>query len=408
MDQRLDEHLEGLKKRYEMGESLESIFENDNKDVLLVGEDFIRAEKEGLLYNELLKKDQEKRTKVIEEEQRKKAEEVKETFPVTEDEVHAPEKGEVPSEPALVQVEDKFAAISGTADKDYDNVLETYRIYREGYENKSTDYSKEIKQLKLLERNAASYTRWKFSIFMKSTSVKYKRFQQMKEMEKFAIKKRKELEAKWESSKSRKIQYEVWKSEDGLELDELHKNRKLPMRIITILSGTIHFYGAKFIRFLSAKQKGPDSAEDTLVGNKNYAEIHAQAIQDVFKKKPGLEEQIRRQAAEDAINQELDPQQLEEEDITDIETVAVEVRKFAANRAYHSLIDIQKELLAEYKKPKNKRSKSTIKNLESEIKSNQKLVNDFNNSLHSEQDQKFWQDTTESDNLNEELDKYRS
>ncbi len=345
---------------------------------------------------ENLQKDAQKTESLQLSEQEQVEKKINESFPVTKDKVSTPE-GDTPKEPDLVQVENKFEAIGASVDKDYENVLDTWNVYRDKYQGKNN--IDEYNQLRLMEMNASRYRRWKFSLFMKSNSDKYKRFMQVKEIEKFATQRMKEVKATFSNNKNNLYEYN---DIDRAAHEEMSKRHILPLRILTTITGLFHASFQLVGRKLFAVQGRSDySKKEGTINSDEYAEIHAQFIEGLFKKKFNKDEKDKR-IARDA---ELENQTEDEED--EVENyVSAEEQRVQLTGTYHTLLNDQKELLKLYKKGKKKNA-ARIAQLESQISMKTQAINDYNKDFTRKDNYMYAINTKDALKLHEELDKYR-
>jgi hypothetical protein len=318
------------------------------------------------------------------------------TVPVVKDKVSIP-GGEPPMEPEPVQVIEKYEAIEGKADADYDNVLETWEKYRQM--GTTTPLDVRIRQLKNVETNASRYCRWKITFFMNKNSVKYKRYLQIEEIKKKAKAKLPELR------KNYKTQLDVQQVKTDDRLTRNFNNRFLPVRLLSMIVGAT-VTGIKSLgRAMFGIQNG-SYYRDSDFGNETitYGNMFIESVQSLFvfgdkKKKLSKEEEARRIAQENENN-------LYYEDIEGTEEVAVrenEDHVAVMTDVYHGLLDDQRALLALYKKGKKSKDKQ-VRALEDQVREKMQRITSFNETAVVE----HRVHTVDARELEEQLDKYRS
>ncbi len=219
--------------------------------------------------------------------QEKTEEKLEESFSETKVEQVKAAGGNAPEEPKPVVVTKKFDAISGADDKDYNNVMETWNIYLEQFQGLAL--SERIKQLKNVETNASRYTRWKLTFFMDKKGVKYKRYQQMKDLEKHAIELRKELEKEVAEKKAKG----AYKEDDKFVYDggvdegmrKVFEKRSMPMRILTGITGMFTTLFQKIGRKIFAVQNESDYRKTYVLDSYHYSELQAEFLEGLFRRK---------------------------------------------------------------------------------------------------------------------------
>ncbi len=323
------------------------------------------------------------------------------TFPVTKDKVSTP-AGATPKEPEPVQVEQKYESISGNADKDYDNVLETWDIYRRM--TNAEELKHRIAQLQNVETNASRYIRWKISTFMNKNSWKYARYKQVEEMRDFA---RKELPRLKEQRKLQ-LEKETLKSN---ALYERFNKRSLPVKLLSMLVGGV-VAGVKALgRKMFAIQNGPSAMKYVNFSDQTvtYGNMFVESVSLLFdrKNKPlSKAEREKRLAEENETNKYYDAA-LEYEEDTDSglagEEVRIESNEVTAvmNDTYHGLLADQRALLALYKKGKKKNARQ-IAQLEKQVDEKMRRINSFNSRESYNR-----VNTVDANELERQLDKYR-
>ena len=319
------------------------------------------------------------------------------TVPVVKDKVSIP-GGEPPMEPEPVQVIEKYEAIEGKADADYDNVLETWEKYRQM--GTTTPLSVRIKQLKNVETNASRYCRWKITFFMNKNSVKYKRYLQIEEIKKKAKEQLPELRKNYK----KQLDVQEVKTDDGLTRN--FNKRFLPVKLLSMIVGAT-VTGIKSLGRAIFGIQNESYYRDSTFGNGTitYGNMFIESVQSLFvfgdkKKKLSKEEEARRIAQENENN-------LYYEDIEGTEEVVIRENDIehitVMNDVYHGLLDDQRALLALYKKGKKSKDKQ-VRALEDRIREKMQRVTDFNEAAAVE----HRLHTVDARELEEQLDKYRS
>lgn len=326
---------------------------------------------------------------------------VDQSFPVTKEKVNAPE-GDTPEEPEHIELTGKFDYLVGKADADYDNVMATWGIYINM--PKTTHTQTRIRQLENVERNSSRYTRFKFFVFDKK-SIKYQRYAQIKKMNEHA---------KNELPKLKKLLSRQPKS--GLEYNDPYDVRMkealnthaLPVRILSKITGFVAF-GVKAIGSLFARrvlaQQNPADVQNKINDLSAYEEMnkHAQFFSMLFQKKYSAAEKQKLIAMDDEIsNQTMD----DEFDTNLVEDIDINEEYTRLTNVFNTLIADQKALLKLYQKGKKKNAEA-IAQLESQISTKTKAINDHNEMANNAQQYQLVINTTDAYNLHEELNKYR-
>ncbi len=326
---------------------------------------------------------------------------VDQSFPVTKEKVNTPE-GDTPEEPEHIELTGKFDYLAGKADADYDNVMATWGIYINM--PKTTHTQTRIRQLENVERNSSRYTRFKFFVFDKK-SIKYQRYAQIKKMNEHA---------KNELPKLKKLLSQQSKSEleyNDPYTDSMKKavnSHALPVRILSKITGSVAF-GVKAIGRLFARkvfaQQGTADVQNTKYALSAYEEMnkHAQFFSMLFQKKYSAAEKQKRIAMDDEIsNQTMD----DELDINRVEDMDINEEYARLTNVFNTLIADQKALLKLYQKGKKKNAEA-IAQLESQISTKTKAINDHNELANNTKQYQLVINTTDAYNLHEELNKYR-
>ncbi len=331
---------------------------------------------------------------------------VSQNFTEMEGEKISATKAQPVPEPTPVVMERKYKFIDGQEDKDYKNVMATWdyyeekygnsRVFREGKANEETSTIEgRITQLSAVETNASRYCRWKFGVFMNKKSAKYARYQQVYDMKEFAKKMIKELKKELKVSKQ-KIEF-IHEDETYKKMQASYAKHSLPVKIISAITGSFAFGFYVLGRKLFGTQTDPHGGRDSL-DSSEVIERHAEFLNSLFTKKISYAEQTRRMATdshgfgdeEDEENLFIEHENMYHNEVTNI---------------YHSLMDDQKALLKEYKAGRKNTEK--IKALEESISRKTKEVSEHNDTMNNTKIYENVINTTDSDKLNEELDKYR-
>ncbi len=338
-------------------------------------------------------------------EQEKIESNINESFPVTKEKVDNPE-GDAPDEPAVTQVEKKFESISGSTDKDYENVMETYEIYRQRYQGKNNVGA--VKQLRNLEINASRYTRWKFRLFMSKKSVKYKRFMQMKQMEEFAIKTRKEVQKNIDANihKNELTTSLDYTDNRGGELDFMYQKRSVPMKILTWITGTAQTVFQSLGRAIFAVQQNSNYEYTDVNTNYTNAELHAQFLTGLFKKKIKADKQAEMLRQEEETNNFIEEEEelpfFGTEKTEDQKKIAKAKKDFKSNtKAYKGLINMEKGYLNAMRKGRDPRLDPALMMLWSTILRRREKINKYNEGVADN----MKLDVTEADSFVEQINK---
>ncbi|MCR5054844.1 MAG: hypothetical protein K6A69_08375 [Lachnospiraceae bacterium] len=382
-----------------MKEKLEESF-IEEQSFIQEDEQFKEEQKNQSLDN--LQKNAEKTEEIKAPKQEVAEKKISESFPVSKEKISTP-GGNTPTGPATVEVVDKYAAIEGTVDKDYDNVIETWNVYKNSFQDGKIGAQNELDQIKRVETNASRYTRWKFSLFMSSKSVKYKRFQQVKDLEAHAKTIRKRLEktvAKQKEAKDISVKFNDRSRSNGDDLAELHGKRSLAMRILTTITGTFHQVFSGLGNMIAGTQLTSDVRENYVLDNLSIGEIHAQFLNDLFsgdlfksdlkKKRLSKEKQYTRLDNEEINNKLADLDTVTDEQYNDYVDIT---------EKYDGMLKDKRELLAEYKK--KSRNADKIAKLEEAVKKKQGDIEEYNENAPSELIMK----TGISDQLDQEIRK---
>ena len=337
------------------------------------------------------------------------------TFPVTKDKVSIP-AGATPKEPEPVQVEQKYESISGNADKDYDNVLETWDIYRRM--TNAEELKHRIAQLQNVETNASRYIRWKISTFMNKNSWKYARYKQVEEMRDYARKELPRLKEQRKRQLEEEARYRAMNDGNDVRglvksnaLYEKFNKRSLPVKLLSMLVGGV-VAGVKALgRKMFAIQNGPSAMKYVNFSDQTvtYGNMFVESVSLLFdrKNKPlSKAEREKRLAEENETNKYYDAA-LEYEEDTDSglagEEVRIESNEVTAvmNDTYHGLLADQRALLALYKKGKKKNAKQ-IAQLEKQVDEKMRRINSFNSRVSYNR-----VNIVDANELERQLDKYR-
>lgn len=304
--------------------------------------------------------------------QEKTEEKLEESFSEAKVEQVKAAGGAAPEEPKTVTVTKKFEAISGADDKDYDNVMETWNIYLERFQGLAL--SERINQLKNVETNASRYTRWKLTFFMDKKGVKYKRYQQMKDLEKHAIKLRKELEKEVAEKKAKgtyKEDDDKFVYDGGVDegMRKVFEKRSMPMRILTGITGMFTTLFQKIGRKIFAVQNESDYRNTYVLDSYHYSELQAEFLEGLFRRK-GNKDAIHKRGQADFDSTF--------EDMTDEK----EMEDMAVESAVEELRDLEKDLKQQLnlskKKELNKAEENDLNELSGEIEKRYSRLQKYN------------------------------
>jgi hypothetical protein len=231
---------------------------------------------------------------------------------------------------------------------------------------------------------------------------------QMKQMEEFAIKTRKEVQKNIDANihKNELTASLDYTDNIGGELDFMYQKRSGPMKILTWITGTAQTVFHRLGRAIFAVQQNSNYEYSDINTNFTNAELHAQFLTGLFKKKIKADKQAEMQRQEEETNNFIEEEEelpfFGTEKTEDQKNIAKAKKDFKSNtKAYKGLINMEKGYLNAMRKGRDPRLDPALMMLWSTILRRREKINKYNEGAADN----MKLDVTEADSFVEQINK---